>query len=349
MKLTVIRHSIRNRGGDRLILDYLSYLAEQGHEIIYWTNEVNTSFVIHPRIQIKKIPFPGISGTIRFTLFTKFNTDVLLVDLAVMALFASLKNHAKIIYLAQDDDRAYYASKLSRFLMEQVFRVTLSCLKIPVIAVSAHLADQLKKFSKGDLFTISNGVDQKIFFHDTASRFIQERSTKTVITLFARSDFRKGLDVGVKAIKTLAHKIGVTDWELWVIGNDPAQINIPGLKIKRLGFLDDEGLRAVFSAADIYLLPSRHEGLSLLLLAALSCRCAVVSTTAGNILTDNVNALVSPIEDGVALANNMDRLINDDPLKERLRQEGASLAREFSFQKSAKEFEAILLNKKAQG
>ena len=108
MKIIVIRHSIRNRGGDRLILDYLSYLTQKGHEIVYWTNEINTHFTIDPKIQIQKIPVPGILGTILLALFSKLKTDMLMVDLVVMAFFASLFKKNKILYLAQDDDVSYH-------------------------------------------------------------------------------------------------------------------------------------------------------------------------------------------------------------------------------------------------
>ena len=74
-------------GGDRLVLADCAYLVQQGHEVVYWTNEVNTYFFIDQRIQLKRIPLPGIVGTVLFTIFTKFRADLVLVDLVVMSIF----------------------------------------------------------------------------------------------------------------------------------------------------------------------------------------------------------------------------------------------------------------------
>ena len=52
MKIAVVRHSIRNRGGDKVVLDYCGYLVSQGHEVDFWTNEINTQFQIDWRIQM---------------------------------------------------------------------------------------------------------------------------------------------------------------------------------------------------------------------------------------------------------------------------------------------------------
>ena len=92
MQVTIIRHSIRNRGGDKLTLDYANYLAKKGHSILYWTNEVNTHYYIDPNIIIKKIPIPGIIGTIIFALISKFNTVVFIFDLILFHFIAYLCN-----------------------------------------------------------------------------------------------------------------------------------------------------------------------------------------------------------------------------------------------------------------
>ncbi len=343
MNVVVIRHSIRNRGGDRLILDYLSFLVSKGHHVIYWTNEINTSFHVEPKIQIRRIFFPGVIGTVIFTLFTKFRSDVVLVDLVVMSLFASVLNQGRVVYLAQDDDRTYYSLPLMRGFIELVFRVVFIFFKVKVIAVSEYLTGQLQKFSRQKIETISNGIDQRIFHREDQSRFLVEKTTSMAVVLYARADFRKGLDVGIKSVEELARLKGINGWELWIIGGGHVTVSVDGLKIKRWGFLKDDDLRAVFSAADIYLLPSRHEGLSLLLLAALACGCVVVGTKAANILTNEQDGLICAVEDWRILASNISRLMDDKGLFEKLKNGGQKLSERYSFRESCEQFEKEIL------
>jgi glycosyltransferase involved in cell wall biosynthesis len=215
MKIAIIRHSIRNRGGDRVNLEYLAYLARNGHEVVYWTNEVDTFFPIDPKIKIHKIPLPGILGTILFTMFTQINADVLIVDLVVMAFFASFRNQENLIYYAQDYDLSYHQSKIINGFLRFCFVRILHVLKIPTISASDGLSEKLKEFNPHRLITIPNGVNLMVFKNDHQSSFLNSRSKPFVITLFAREDFRKGLDIGIKAIEQLVRIRPQSDWEVW--------------------------------------------------------------------------------------------------------------------------------------
>jgi glycosyltransferase involved in cell wall biosynthesis len=104
----------------------------------------------------------------------------------------------------------------------------------------------------------------------------------------------------------------------------------------------DGELRNILNASDIYLMPSRSEGLSLLLLQALACQCIVVATTASYIIQDEINGLVSPIEDWQVLAHNLNRVMNEPDLRDRLKQNARPLAEQFSFEKCFQSLEETL-------
>lgn len=341
MHITVIRHSIRNRGGDKLVLDYIGYLISKGHQITYWSNEINTPFKIDPKVELKKIPFPGILGTLLFTSLTKFKSDIVLVDLIVMASCASLRNKEKLIYLAQDYDVTYHRPVLIKKLTELCYRLVLQKYGIPTISVSEGLAQKLNKYTPRNLQTIPNGVDCGLFLPNPKSGYQQKREHPFVILLFARKDFRKGLDVGKKALETLVHLRPTQDWEVWTIGEE--NLTFDKIAVKNFGFIkNDEDLRDILSAVDIYFVPSRSEGLSLLLLQALACECAIVTTTASSIVEHEVNALVSPIEDWQCLANNLKRVLDESELRERLKRQARVLAQQYSLEKSCERFEKII-------
>jgi len=348
MTITVIRHSIRNRGGDRLILDYCAYLVQKGHEVIYWTNEVNTHFPIDPRIQIKRIPLPGVVGTIFFSLIKKIKEDIVLVDLVVMAAFTALRNKKKVVYVAQDYDVSYYQSAVLQWLTDFFYKFVLHDLRIPTMSVSEGLSAQLSRYKPYRLMTVSNGVNADFFYRDPDSRFIKEKSKPNAILLFAREDYRKGLDVGIKTIEELMKIRPQQDWELWTIGT--AKISLESNLIKTYGFLNsDADLRGILSACDIYLIPSRSEGLSLLLLQALACQCVIVSTAVSNIIRDGVNGLISPIEDGKGLARRISQVLDDAQLRQDLKKNARILAEQYSFSTSCTRFEKALTDCLQQG
>lgn len=345
MHIAVIRHSIRNRGGDKLILNYCTYLVQIGHTVEYWTNEIKTHFQIDQRICIRQIPIPGILGTLLFTLVYRFKTDIVLVDLVLMACAAHVRNRERALYLAQDYDVSYYKSRLLKNFTDCCYHLCFQRFKIPTISVAEGLSTTLQRYKPAQLTTIPNGVDLTVFFKNTSSPFGTHRKRKHVILLFARHDHRKGLDIGIKCIEELSKIRQHNDWEVWTIGEEVTGFTNTNILLKNFGFITtDIGLRDILSAADIYLIPSRGEGLSLLLLQALACECCVVTTTASSIIEHEQNGLVSPIEDYELLAKNLNCAMDDHELQNRLKKDAQLLAQKFSLEKSCEKFEQTLIS-----
>lgn len=342
MQVTIIRHSIRNRGGDKLTLDYANYLAKKGHSILYWTNEVNTHYYIDPNIIINKIPIPGILGTIIFALISKFKTDVVIVDLILIACLAYIRNRKKILYIAADYDVNYYKSKILRYFNDYCYKIAFRIFNIRSIAVSKGLFHILQTYQPKNITIISNGVDLSIYYKQTSSSYNNQKNNPYVILLFAREDYRKGLDIGEKAIEELLKIRKIHDWEVWTIGS--AKINLSNnIKVKSFGFINtDENLKDILSVADIYIVPSRSEGLSFLLLQALACECAIVSTTAAHIIDHEINGLISPVEDWKSLANNLNTILENDELRVKLQINARSLSEKYSLEKSCEKFLKLL-------
>lgn len=339
-KITAIRHSIRNRGGDRIVADYLSFLARKGYEIDYWVNEIDTNLEMDPHITVRRIPYKGKGGTILFVLTRQFLSDIVLVDLIVMAFFSWFKNKRRIIYIAQDDDTSYYRSILIKAFIQLSYWFVLKSFKVPVISESERLTGILQKYRPLSIKTVPNGINLELFHKNSQTAYRQNRQKDFVILFFGRDDYRKGLDVALKCINALKERRPQNDWELWVIGKE---IVIEGVLIKNWGFIDSEvELRDILSAADIYLMAARSEGLSLLMLQAMACQCAIVTTNVSSIIQDNVHGLISPVDQYADLANNLNALMNTPALLSQLQHNAASLALKFDVNKSKVEFEDAL-------
>jgi len=108
------------------------------------------------------------------------------------------------------------------------------------------------------------------------------------------------------------------------------------------GYVADEDLPALYSAADLFAFPSLYEGFGLPPLEAMACGAPVVCSNAGSLpeVVGDAALTVDPHDvEGLALA--MRRVLQDAELAQELRRRGLQRARLFSWQKAARETVAV--------
>ncbi len=121
-------------------------------------------------------------------------------------------------------------------------------------------------------------------------------------------------------------------WYLDVAGNgDPApwrqrasELGIAS-RITFHGWLDGAGAQRLFAASDVLVLPSRAEGLPMVVIEAMAHGLAVVCTPVGTVdeaVSDGVTGLFVPPRDAEALADALARVIGDADLRRRLGRAG---------------------------
>lgn len=88
------------------------------------------------------------------------------------------------------------------------------------------------------------------------------------------------------------------------------------------------------SRCTLFVLCSRHEGLPGALIQAMACGAAVVATDCDHgpaeIVEDGVDGLLVPVDDPGALVAGIERLLDDDGLRQRFGRSGRETARRFS-------------------
>jgi glycosyltransferase involved in cell wall biosynthesis len=103
--------------------------------------------------------------------------------------------------------------------------------------------------------------------------------------------------------------------------------------IKRIGFVSDEDLRALYSSCSAFVYPSIYEGFGLPPLEAMACGAPVV---AGRVPSINESvARVTSATDFRDLARIVVELLSDQQLRRSLSERGLAHAREFSWAKTA--------------
>lgn len=106
-----------------------------------------------------------------------------------------------------------------------------------------------------------------------------------------------------------------------------------------LGSVTQDAVRAGLQSADGFVLASRHEPLGVAYMEAMACGLPVIGTDAGGVrelISHGENGILVPPEDAHALADAMELVMQDAPLRQRLGAEGRQrILRDFASRRSA--------------
>ena len=211
-----------------------------------------------------------------------------------------------------------------------------------VVANSAGLQSLARRFApEMEIAVIPNGVDAQTF-HPTSA---PAEAPRPVQLLFVgRVVFQKGLDVLLRALAMLPSS---HDFRLEIIGDgdqrEPlaAEIRRLGLeqKITFAGWCDRAAIAERYQQADVFVFPSRDEGMPNVVLEAMASGLPIVATAiAGNedLVREGENGCLVPTEDAAALAAALTRLIERPDLRRTMgRASRAIVEREYTWQRVA--------------
>lgn len=196
------------------------------------------------------------------------------------------------------------------------------------IAVSSPIAEELRQrgVPSGLITVIHNGIGE---CSTPLSTRRPAEPAGAVICSIGRFTHIKGFDILLRSAAVLNGR-GLT-FRLMLIGDGPDMSSLRRMT-DQLGiaeFVDFMGYVhnacGMLAAADLLVLSSRSEGQPIVLLEAMAARVPVVSTAVGGvpeIITHGVNGLLVPSEDVTALAEAIQRVLEDRTLAGQLRESG---------------------------
>ena len=156
---------------------------------------------------------------------------------------------------------------------------------------------------------------------------------------------RKNLPVILDALKILMERGGgvplvVAGARGWMYEDFFLKVRTTGLEGKVLftGYIPDEELPALYSAAEAFLYPSLYEGFGFPVLEAMACGTPVVCSNTSSLpeVAGDAAILLSPVAPG-DWADTIQEVLDSGTLRERMRQEGFRRASLFSWEKTARE------------
>ncbi|MBM3190699.1 MAG: glycosyltransferase family 4 protein, partial [Chloroflexi bacterium] len=135
------------------------------------------------------------------------------------------------------------------------------------------------------------------------------------------------------------HKLVIGGGKGWLaeeIHGAVAELGLEGA-VSFPGYIADEDLPALYSAADVFAFPSLYEGFGIPVVEALACGAPVVAANASSLpeAAGEAALLVHP-EDVEGLAQALWRLLDDGALRERLRARGFEQAARFTWDSAAR-------------
>ncbi|MBN1992339.1 MAG: glycosyltransferase family 4 protein [Anaerolineae bacterium] len=221
-----------------------------------------------------------------------------------------------------------------RLLWRQAGAVVANSRGLQVLA--QHSAPQIP------VHVIPNGVDAA-HFHPLPHILHQE---STIRVLFVgRLVYQKGLDILLQALALIPPHIPLS---LEIVGDGDARpeleqtANKLDYPIHFSGWRARSELPARYQTADIFVLPSRDEGMPNVVLEAMACGLPVVATQiAGNeeLVQEGETGLLVPPETPAALAQALIKLITNDRLRQRMGLAGRQRVEEqYTWQSVAKAY-----------
>lgn len=206
---------------------------------------------------------------------------------------------------------------------------------------------KLKYYSHSDYWV---GISKGICKHMIDGGFPADRvvhipnfADETPVTPIPRDSFDTPADKPIiltagrlhvnKAFDVLLHSLTeLPNVTLWLAGSGPEEANLKALckqlglesRVRFLGWRDD--VTTLMASVDLFVCPSRHEGLGSIVMESWAHRCPIVATNSqgpGEAITDGLSGLITPVDDAPALAKAIDRVLTSDDLRQQLI-EGAS-------------------------
>lgn len=222
--------------------------------------------------------------------------------------------------------------------------------KLQLVTPSRWLAEEAKKsalFSDRVVSVIPNGVNIESF--QPRDRRLARKmhgipsDAKTILFVAdSTAEKRKGLKVLVEALK------GLEDPEQYffaIIGRGVSGQELGG-RFKTMGFFEDEAaLSFVYSAADVFVIPSLQDNLPNTAVEALACGVPTIGSNVGGIpevVRDGQTGLVFPPGDSRSLKKAIAALLAEPERRESMAKESRRIAlEEYSLELQAQRYEAL--------
>jgi len=136
--------------------------------------------------------------------------------------------------------------------------------------------------------------------------------------------------------------VGNYGWDYEKILSLPKKLGIEN-RVRFLGYVGEDETPILYNAASVFVLPSFFEGFGLPILEAMACGCPVITSNVSSMpeVAGDAAVLVDPKNDD-EIARRILEVLENEKLQDELKKKGIARAKEFSWEKCAKETFKVL-------
>lgn len=221
---------------------------------------------------------------------------------------------------------------------------------LAIVTPSRWLTKQVKEsmLNHFPIHFIPYGIDTEAYQPLEASQCrslldIPVRKRTLMFGAESLKDFRKGGDLLIKTLATLPESLKA-EIILITLGNGGETIaKTLGIQTLNLGYIGSDRLKAIaYSAADLFIFPTRADNSPLVLQESMACGTPMISFKIGGVsdlVRPNITGYLAAPEDTQDLCNGVMQLLEDQNLRERMSQQCRVIAcAEYSLELQAQRY-----------
>ncbi len=209
--------------------------------------------------------------------------------------------------------------KLTRPLIHRIWRESLK----PVANSEGLKRLAQQSAPQMDIATIPNGIDTEKY-HPSLNGAARPRVR---LIFVGRLSVQKDLPTLIAAMSQVVQQ--TPDVELHIVGDGPErerleqQVNQHHLTshVTFRGWVGKEDIVECYQHADVFVLPSRYEGMPNVVLEAMACGLPIVATNiagSNELVEEGVNGFLIPVSDSDALSARLTALVRNETLRQRM-------------------------------
>lgn len=365
MKLLIFIYSLGSGGAERVTVNLANHWAGKGWNIVVVTlaPQRDDFYELHPAVKRIALELAGDSGNLLVGLLQNLRRVLALRQVLheiQPAIALGMTTGANVLLAlaawgvpkvrAIGSERIHPPQYPIGILWEGLRRFSYGRLDA-VTALTSDSADWLKDHTGARrVRVIPNAATWPLI--SQAPRMSPDSlcsSGQHLLLAVGRLDVQKGFDWLIESFSVLAKKY--PNWDLVILGEGPLRTTLEGqVRTAGLGervFLPGRAGNVVewYERADLYVMSSRFEGFPNTLVEAMAHGLPVVSfdcdTGPRDIMRHEVDGLLVPPGDVVALTAAMDLLMSDAALRQRLAERAGEVRERFSMKRIAGMWEKL--------
>ncbi len=213
-----------------------------------------------------------------------------------------------------------------------------------VVPNSQRLGNLARNTLDIPLPVITNGFDASLFVPSARGK-----SNTLRLIFVGRLVPQKGLDLLLEALAIV--KDHLSSWHLSIVGDGPEKSTYQALaehnglakNVDWLGWVPLESLPQIYNSHDLFVLPSRYEGMPSVVVQAMACGCAILACDVFGIdelITEGETGRIAPINNPLVFAEKLMEMVKTDDLAA-MGHTGSEKSKSFSNEIITQQYESL--------